>query len=194
MKAVPQSLSVLKDSFSHACSKTAIPREPNCKLQLREELNAGFLAWVSPIRMLWGPEWYKETCEEPCIPTGFWGECFNNFPCHPFWEILLGPTVPGLAAGNAPSHHIPAASLVGQPRARAAVHAEGGCLGTPTAGEGEGGQWESRPPGFCLAEKCQADICICFTVYYKSLPQHNGKPNVEHHINNILYLCSALHL
>lgn len=186
MKPVPKSLNVLKDSFSHACSKTAIPREPD-KLQITAE--RGIKCRISPIRMLWGPEWYKETCEEPCIPTGFWGECFNNFPCHPFWEILLGPTVPGLAAGNAPSHHVPAASLV--PRAGAAVHAEGGCLGTPTAGEG--GQWESRPPS-CLAEKCQADICICFTVYYKSLPQHNGKPNVEHHINNILYLCSALHL
>lgn len=51
----------------------------------------------------------------------------------------------------------------------------------------------SSPPA-CLAEKHQAGACICFAVYYKSLPRHNGKPNVEHHINNILYLCSTLHL
>lgn len=51
----------------------------------------------------------------------------------------------------------------------------------------------SNPPEH-LTEKCQAGIPSCSALYDESLPQHNEMPNVEHHITNILYLCSTLHL
>jgi len=92
-----------------------LKNQTNGKLQLKKESNARFLTWISAIKKLWGPGLCKEMCKESSSAIGFLRECFNNFPHHPFWEILLGPAVPRLVTGTTPLQEA-AVSLHDDPR------------------------------------------------------------------------------
>lgn len=96
-------------------------------------------------------------CEEPRSPTGFFRECFNNFPRHPFREILLGPTVLGLGAGNVPSRRA-AVSALGR------GHAEG------HRGDA-GSRWvfgEKQPPGLPRGETPGRRLYLLCSLLQKS--------------------------